>query len=253
MSTPSLLEVEPASAALIPVADPNVFMNVIERAATDPNVNVEKMEKLWEMYKNIVQWQAEKSFNAAFAQMQAQMPVITERGEIKDGNGKVRSQYAFFEDINDVVKPLLQEYGFAVMFKTEDADLETVRVVGILMHKDGHRESCPLPLPADNSGSKNSVQARGSSISYAKRYILIDLLNITTRGEDDDGQAGGAKTITEDQVLELQKRITEYGVNQPEFLRYFNVPNLTRLPLAKYDDAITALERKRNATKKGGK
>lgn len=253
MSTPSLLEVERPSAALIPVADPNVFMNVIERAATDPNVNVEKMEKLWEMYKNIVQWQAEKSFNAAFAQMQAQMPVITERGEIKDGNGKVRSQYAFFEDINDVVKPLLQEYGFAVMFKTEDADLETVRVVGILMHKDGHRESCPLPLPADNSGSKNSVQARGSSISYAKRYILIDLLNITTRGEDDDGQAGGAKTITEDQVLELQKVIADNNLDQKAFLTYMRVSNLTLIPAAKFEEAKTALAKKINAGKKGGK
>lgn len=49
-------------------------------------------------------------------------------------------------------------------------------------------------LPADVSGNKNAVQAFGSSTSYGKRYVLCALLNITTRGQDDNGH-GAAPPI----------------------------------------------------------
>jgi hypothetical protein len=48
-----------------------------------------------------------------------------------------------------------------------------------------------MTLPLDTSGSKNNVQAVGSSTSYGKRYTATLLLNIRTKGEDDDGHAGG--------------------------------------------------------------
>lgn len=248
---------EASDAGLMASIDPNAFMTVIARAALDPAVDVSKIEKLWEVYRSIVQWHAERSFNAAFAEMQAQLPVITERGEIRDNAGKLRSQYAFFEDINETVKPILQAHGFSVMFKTDDSMPDRVRIIGILKHKDGYREEAPWSLPPDTSGAKSAIQASGSSSSFAKRYILIGLLNLTTRGEDDDGQAGGAKVINEDQVLELQSLLTKYKVDQKEFLAYFKIPNLTRLPVGKYADAVAALNKKygskTEAAQKGGK
>ena len=41
-------------------------------------------------------------------------------------------------------------------------------------------------LPLDTSGSKNGVQAVGSTVSYGKRYAICALLNIST-GDDTDG------------------------------------------------------------------
>ena len=52
-----------------------------------------------------------------------------------------------------------------------------------------------MVLPVDTSGSKNGVQAVASSVSYGKRYTAGLLLNITTTGEDDDGN-GPAATVT---------------------------------------------------------
>lgn len=232
--------------------DPSAFMTVIARAASDPAVDVSKIEKLWEVYRNIVQWHAERSFNAAFAEMQAQLPVITERGEIRDGAGKLRSQYAFFEDINETVKPILQAHGFSVMFKTDDSIPDRVRIIGILKHKDGHREEAPWSLPPDTSGSKSAIQASGSSSSFAKRYILIGLLNITTRGEDDDGQAGGVKFITEDQAATLQALIEETKANKPNFLTYMGtkakrqIKTLGEIPESLMSEAVAALNKKRS-------
>lgn len=166
------------------------YMALIKSAASDPAVDVGKLEKLLDMQQRIITHHAEVAFNDAFAEMQGEMPVITKYGEIKV-QGTVRSTYAKFEDINEAVKPILQKHGFSIMFKSK-TEPKTATVTGILMHNMGHREETEMLLEADTSGSKNTVQSIGSSISYAKRYILCGLLNITTTDEDDDGQAAGS-------------------------------------------------------------
>jgi hypothetical protein len=119
-------------------------------------------------------------------------------------NGQVRSNYATFEDINDVIKPIMQTHGFAITFKVENVQ-SGMNVTGILMHRAGHRESTSMFIPLDTSGSKNAVQAVGSSTSYGKRYVMSALLNLTTRGEDDDGHAAvPTVTVTPVQARQLQ-------------------------------------------------
>lgn len=237
--------------SLVPT-EPQAFMAVLARAATDPSVDVSKMEKLWEIYRSIVAWHAEKAFNVGFSEMQSKLPVITEHGKIEH-NSKLISEYALFEDINDAVKPILQEFGFGLMFKTDDSNPDKVRVIGVLTHKEGHREETPYSLPADTSGAKNAVQAHGSSISYAKRYILTGLLNITTRGEDDDGQTGGAKLVTEDQQATLQALIDEVKQDKDKFFRFVSskakrqIKKLSEIPDALYADLVKGLEKKRSA------
>jgi len=161
------------------------IIQVIERAASNKDVDIEKLQKLLDMQERIMAKNAEMAFNTAMAEMQAELPVITERGEIRVG-GILRSKYARFEDINEAVKPILQKHGFAMTFKTDTTTV--VKVFGILSHRAGHREQTDMVLPIDVSGSKNSVQAIGSSVSYGKRYVMEALLNLTSRGEDDDGQ-----------------------------------------------------------------
>ncbi len=251
MSTPLLEAVEKPNGQMPMPSDVAAFINVIERASANPEFDASKLEKLLTMYERIMARNAEMAFNAAFAQMQSEMPVITENGQIKVGN-EVRSRYALFEDINDTVKPILKSHGFAITFKTRTVE-NGITVTAILMHKDGHREDTEMTLQADTSGSKNAVQGVGSSVSYAKRYGLLALLNITTRGEDDDGRAGGAKLITEDQVLELQKTITDHKIDQKAFFTYMRVSNLTQIPIAKFEDAKAALRKKIGAEKKEAK
>lgn len=167
--------------------EPNALIQIIDKVASNKDVDVAKLEKLLDMQERIMAKNAEMAFNSAMAMMQAELPAIGERGEIIV-NGQVRSKYARFEDINDAVKPILQRHGFAVSFKTDTTN-GTVKVTGILTHREGHRESTDIVLPVDVSGSKNAVQAVGSSVQYGKRYVMAALLNITTKGEDDDGKS----------------------------------------------------------------
>src|SRR5690606_9193784 len=112
--------------------------------------------------------------------------------------------------------------------------------------RDGHSEETTIFLPADTSGSKNSVQAVGSSTSYGKRYTASALLNITTRGEDDDGRAAGAgETISREQLEELTALLDSVNADKRKFCEYFRIPGLADLPKAKFAAAIKAAEAKR--------
>jgi len=226
------------------------ILGVIERAARDESVDVEKMRALLEMHEHVLERNAEAAFNAAFAEMQSTLPEIDERGQIKVA-GQVRSRYALFEDINKVAKPILKQYGFAVMFKTPETD-KGVRVEGVLMHQAGHRESTAITLEADTSGSKNSVQSIGSSVSYAKRYILCALLNITTRGEDDDGFKAATQVIDEKQLADLKALADEAkkdGESAADVLaglcKYYKIDKAENLPASLFKGAVTALQKRK--------
>lgn len=189
--------------AVAPVSTDNSIMAVISRAAADPSCDIDKLERLMAMHERMQARDAQAEFNASMAAMQSDIPSIAERGAIVV-NGQKRSDYATFEDINDVIKPIMQQHGFAITFKVENV-AAGLSVTGILMHRAGHRESTTMLLPLDTSGSKNAVQAVGSSTSYGKRYVMSALLNLTTRGEDDDGHAAvPSATVTTIQARQLQ-------------------------------------------------
>lgn len=222
------------------------IIQVIERAASNPQVDIDKMERLLQMQERILDRNAKAAYTAALAELQTKLPVITERGEIKVNN-KVQSRYALWEDVNDTIKPLLAEYGFALSFRI-GKDGNDITVTGVLSHRDGHSEETTISLPADTSGSKNAVQARASSISYGKRYTAFALLNITSRGEDDDGRkAGGPETISEQQCAEIEALIKEVGADRARFLKWAKVETLDQIPAKNYRAVVKQLEAKRRS------
>lgn len=167
------------------------LMNVIARAASDPTVDVDKLERIMALYERVKAKEAEAAYNSDLAILQPKLHAITERGGIKNNAGAVQSTYAKWEDINDVIKPILAEHGFSLSHRVGRTLEGQVTIKGVLAHRLGHREETEITLPVDSSGSKNAVQAIGSSTSYGQRYTAKMLLNITSRGEDDDGRAGG--------------------------------------------------------------
>lgn len=178
-------------------ADGASLMEVISRAAADQNTDVEKLERLLGLYERINAQTSRVAYMRALAAMQVKLPTITERGTIevpaKDGKAGHSTPFARWEDINEAIRPVLAKYGFGLSFRVAMATDGKIEVTGVLSHRDGHQEQTTITLPHDSTGSKNAVQAVGSSTSYGKRYTCAALLNITTRGEDDDGQAGGAR------------------------------------------------------------
>lgn len=168
--------------AALPVvsAETQAIIQMIERLVLNPDADMDKLDKMLDMQERILNRNAKQSYTADLAAMQAELPLVGKLGE-----GHNKAKYARLEDINEAIRPTLQKYGFAVTFRTKQAE-KTLTVTAILSHRMGHSEETDLILPLDTSGSKNAVQAVGSTISYGKRYALCLLLNIST-GDDTDG------------------------------------------------------------------
>lgn len=175
--------------ATAPAVMPDANVSMFERLARDPSVGVEQLERLMAMQERILAINRKAAFDAAYSVMQPEIPTIDEHGRI-EVKGAVRSTYAPLEDINDVIKPIMARHGFSVRHKTEwPADKPNIiRIVGILSHADGHSEQSIFEAPMDRSDYRTDIQSMGSTVSYGRRYTTTDLLNISTRKVDNDGQ-----------------------------------------------------------------
>src|SRR3990167_7494759 len=127
---PALAEHEPPA-----VSESAAIIQVIERAARDPSVNVEKMERLYAMHERAMATRARAAYSTALAEMQTELPIIAERGRINIGSGKPQ-MYALWEDINEGIKPVLSRHGFAISLRTGRQD-DKLTVTGVLSHRDG--------------------------------------------------------------------------------------------------------------------
>lgn len=226
------------------------ILSVIERAAMNPQIDVGRMQQLLDMQERVMARQARAAYDDAMAAMQPELPVIAERGGIKDRSGNVQSTYAKWEDINDAIKPVLSKHGFNLTFRTGQEDGKII-VTGVLAHRGGHREETTLALPLDTSGSKNPVQAVGSSTSYGQRYTSKALLNYTSRladDRDDDGRGGGASVaMTDEQLSEIRSLIMETNSNITLFCKHYKIDRVDDLPASSFEQAKAALLRKMEA------
>lgn len=237
MSNSELIQHEPRN-EIAQVSPAQSFMNIVERVATMPDINMDALERMLNMQERIMARDAESAFNAAMAEMQCEIPTIAERAK---GHGTIK--YATLEDISDIVKPIMKTHGFAISFKVEHA-VAGLSVTGILMHRAGHREQTTMLLPIDTSGSKNAVQAVGSSTSYGKRYVMCALLNITTRGEDDDAYSAVPSkqepVITEIQVRQLKALLVKCSEKaQGQFNKLY--PDVASIQRSAFDTVLNQL------------
>lgn len=229
------------------------ILAVIERAACNPDVDVSKMQALLEMQERIMNKQAEMAFNQAMARLMPKLPTVAKNGRIEftDKKGEDRSTpFAKYEDIDAAIRPLMIEDGFSLSFNTEWGQEGTV-ISGTLSHSEGHSRTASMRLPLDTSGSKNNLQAMGSTISYGKRYLVGMLLNIVTKGEDNDGKNFGA--VSNEQAVEIDLLITSTGADKAKFLLFMGVCDVREIAAKDYKKAMNALKAKETANKSGGK
>lgn len=192
----ALVPAEEATALRATPPDP---VAQIVALAANADMDVAKLAKLIEMQERVVRTQAEAAFNAAFAAMQGALPTVIERGR-----GDKGMSYAPLEDVIETVRPVLRAHGFALSHRTEWPEKGVVRIVGLLAHELGHTRTSEFVSAADQTGSKNAVQALGSTISYGRRYTTADLLCIVTRrGADDDGASAGRAAVTDPPGFDL--------------------------------------------------
>jgi hypothetical protein len=112
----------------------------------------------------------------ALVAFQAEMPIV---GKDKI-NPHFKSRYADISSITEDVMPVLAKHGLAFSCQPRSTD-NGYEIVGVLMHESGDTITGALPLFG------NDAQKIGSSITYARRYLLCALTGVVTGDEDDDG------------------------------------------------------------------
>lgn len=218
------------------------ILSVIERVALDPNVDVSKLERLLEMQERIMGKQAEIEFNLAMTRLQPKLKPIKHTAKIKH-NDKLISTYTKYEDIDKEIRPLYSEEGFSISFNSKVKEGGKTTYYATLSHKDGHSKTAEMELPSDTSGAKNAIQAIGSTVSYAKRYLVSMLLNITTEGEDDDAQSVNT-VVTIEQAAEIDVKIKDVGADKDKFLTFMGVKDVRDIRAGDYQKAMNALKAK---------
>lgn len=231
-----------ARGAVVSMTETATLLDVIRQAVSNPSVDPNKIEKFMDLYERAEARGAKAAYFTALSAMQDELPIIQERGMIKiGGNDKAGQKYALWEDINKAIKPVLTVHGFALSFRTGMTDSK-ITVTGVLSHSGGHSEETTIHLPSDTSGSKNAVQAVGSSTSYGKRYTASALLNLTTGDVDDDGNAGGnGDKITNEQAQTIRDLIERRKKDPEKFCAYFQIEAVPDLKAKDFERAVTAL------------
>lgn len=216
-------------------------MAMIERAVAS-GASIETIEKLMALHERFEANQARKAFNEAISEAKRLLrPVVRNR------EGHNSKRYADFAAIASAVDPILADLGLSYRFRTDQGD--RINVTCILSHRDGHQETTTLSGPPDTSGSKNAIQAIGSTLTYLQRYSLVQMLGLAA-SDDDDGRKGGAgEPIMPDQVEALRTMMAEVGADEAKFLKYLKVDTLADLPVSRFRDAVDALQAKRGGRK----
>lgn len=240
MNDNQLAKIESGALASPQATPADMLRAVIEKGLTADSVGA--MEKLCDLYERMENRNAVKEFSAAFNLLQGELPVIVAKSVIPN-----RGKYERFEDIMDVVGPLLTKHGFTVSF---DMDFKENRVLVTckLSHIGGH--SIPNTFAVRTGRADTETQADCKAATTAKRQAFMQALNIVIRqdalnSENDAAIEGGI--ITKDQAMELESRAQLVHMNIPDFLKLAGVTRFEDITAAKaevLDGILQAREKK---------
>jgi hypothetical protein len=239
------IEVHREDALPAPATESAAIFSMIERAARDPSVDLDKMERLMRMRKDMMAEQAERAFNLAMKSAQSEMrPVAADAV-----NPQTRSKYATYAKLDRELRPIYTRNGFSLSFDEADSPKEDhIRVVCYLSHEDGHTRTYHKDMPADGKGAKGGdvmtkIHATGAASSYGARYILKGVFNIAVGEDDSDGNEPTAK-ISANQVTEIRELLEAKGGDVRKLCEYFDITGLADIPAAKFARVKAAIMKK---------
>lgn len=157
-----------------PISPPQMLAVAIEKGAS-----MEQLEKLMDLQERWEAREAQKAYTVAMSDFRGRCPMIIKTKKAHN------NMYAGLAETIDQIKDLLAECGLSHSWAT-DVQGDIISVTCRVTHVQGHSESTTIPASPDTSGSKNAIQAVGSTITYLQRYTLFSILGLASQ-EDSDG------------------------------------------------------------------
>jgi hypothetical protein len=177
--------------AVAAVVHDDTLMAFIARAANDPAFDVAKFEALMRLRLEAEARSIAREFAVAMNAVQGELTAVARSTE----NDHTHSRYASYDALDRVVRPVYARHGFSLDFREVTPEVAgNVRVLATLSHIGGHIEKYAMEGGLDSVGSrgtanKTAIQAKGSTTSYLRRYLLSNIFNLATY-DDNDGNDG---------------------------------------------------------------
>lgn len=216
MSGELIVQEEKQQSALPMINESQQPMRLLE-LAINKDADIEKLERLMAMQTQWDERNAKRDFLAAMARFQSRCPDIK---KLKQGHNY---KYAPLSDIVAQVRDLIAECGMCYRFEQDHE--KGIRVTCIVSHESGHSESNTMVAAPDTSGSKNAIQAIGSTVQYLMRYTFVGAFGITTADEDMDGRLPEKAEVAIDRgevIKKIQELIKSKGNTDEQFLVWFS-------------------------------
>ena len=235
-------EPKPPSAA----SEGGGLLVMIERLATNPQLNVEVFDRLLAARRQEEDRAAERAFNLAMSQAKGEIsPVLKTRDVDFVGKQGSRTKYKYeaFADVARAVDPVFSAHGLSYRFSIAQA-ADMVTVTCIISHDGGHSERTKLEGRVDpGSTGMSLVQALGSALSYLQRYSLRAAIGLAA-GVDDDGRGAGGSSprISNDQATELHELIEATGRSQVTLLKLIGVESVIDMNVDQFKRAREVLD-----------
>ena len=174
------------------------IMALIDRVSSDPDYDINKLEKMMELYTQERDRAARDSYMRALSECQAELPAVVRDAE----NKQTSSAYATLDAVNRAVVPVITRHGFSLAFGEDESTVEgSMRVICTIGHRDGHSTTGHhIDVPMDIAGikgnaNKTATHAKGSTSTYGRRYLTMMMFNVTLGSEDDDGNIAGGEPV----------------------------------------------------------
>lgn len=220
---------ESAPLPVVIVSETDQVLRAITAAALNPDVDIEKLERMRVLYNDMRADAARAAYNASLVEFgRLRKPIPTNR--MGAGPGGVVFPYADWPQMESHLSPWLAAVGLAIQFTIGEPVIENknpiaVMVKGRLSHRDGHvSEAVPWYAVVDErvAGKLSPSQAIQQPITYAKRRISEMLLGLSSQDEsrDDDGN----KPTEREPIRQPERKSAPQGQQQREDARPQEAP-----------------------------
>jgi hypothetical protein len=234
------------------------LISVMQQAISNPEIPVERMEKLLNMALDASErmdaTRAKKAYASAMAQFKRNPPKIVKDAHVRYETDKGVTEYdhATLGALCEAVIAGLAAVGIYHDWKLISEPDKRIKVTCILTHEMGHKEEFPsIPAFADTSGGKNAIQANQSTVTYLQRSTLFAATGLAAlappdRDGRDTGDADDKGVITEQQAADMKALLTEVNANIPNFLRWAKAESIERITARNFKSIMAAIEEKRS-------
>lgn len=213
------------------------------KVCQNPDIDPDRLEKFLDLQIKMEERQAKAMLNKALCEFQAECPIIPRTKKAHNNN------YAPYDEIKHIVKPIAKRFGLSWSFSINDKSDLKKEIEVTVRHIAGASFVSRYSFPSmDDGGKMNSSQRTRSSNSYAKRTALENALDIATQEMDDDARRAIDTPATQDELDQIKDLMRQTNANDDHLKAFLKVDSLDQLSKLEAKKAITALKRKRAAS-----